>query len=34
VASTSRTGNAVAVWNLGDTPASVQAAHYSVSGSP
>lgn len=34
VASTSRGGNAIAVWSLGDTSSSVQAARYSVSGSP
>lgn len=34
VASTSRDGNAVAVWSLGTTPASVQSARYSVSSAP
>jgi hypothetical protein len=34
LASTSRNGHALAVWNLGTTPASVQAARYSVSAAP
>jgi hypothetical protein len=34
LASTSGDGDALAVWNLGTTPASVQAARYSVSGAP